>query len=124
MKKRILVVDDEQDCLFSVKQILEGKNSNYTVICVSNGIDCLKALEKNTLPDLIILDIMMPDIDGWTLYKKIKTHPFWNKIPIIFLSALPSEIDEKEKNNLVEEYIKKPFEIDELIKSVENVLKK
>jgi CheY-like chemotaxis protein len=124
MKKRILVVDDEQDCLFSVKQILEGKNSNYIVICASNGMDCLKELEKTTLPDLIILDIMMPDIDGWTLYNKIKTHPFWNKIPIIFLSALPNEIDEKEKNKLVVEYIKKPFEIDELIKCVENVLKK
>jgi putative two-component system response regulator len=124
MKKRIMIVDDDKDCLFSVKQILEGTNDSYTVICISNAMDCFNELKNGNIPDLILLDIMMPEIDGWTVFKKIKAHSVWKKIPLIFLSALPDERDEKIGGHSEITYIKKPFEIDELIKNINNILKK
>ncbi|MCK4491062.1 MAG: response regulator, partial [Candidatus Altiarchaeales archaeon] len=60
MSKKIMIVDDEPDILRSIKQLFEGMDDDYKVTCASSGIQCLKLLENNVIPDLILLDIMMP----------------------------------------------------------------
>ena len=84
MTKTILVVDDELDIRQSVKMILE--KNGYTVLTAENGDDCLIKI-KDTTPDLILLDIMMPEMDGWDVFTKLKENPYWAKVSIVFLTA-------------------------------------
>ena len=72
MAKKIMVVDDEPDILFTVGQMLEI--SGYEVIKATDGKDCLNKLNE-VIPDLVLLDIMMPEISGWDVAAKIKENP-------------------------------------------------
>jgi putative two-component system response regulator len=123
MKKRIIVVDDEPDHLFSVKQVLEGKDNKFEVICASSGLQCLELLKNDEIPDLILLDIMMPKMDGWTLNKQIKSNPLWKNIPIIFLSAKSDGMEKISEDFLVVDIIKKPYDIEELQRRIDTVFK-
>jgi len=82
-----MVVDDEEDQLFTVKKTLEYADKEFNVITINNGANCLQYLKNNDLPNLILLDIMMPEMTGWELYDKIKENNEWREIPIVFLSA-------------------------------------
>lgn len=119
MPKKVMIVDDEEDIRVSVKQILEI--SGYEVIPVENGTECLRQLEK-TVPDLIILDIMMPGISGWDVAAKIKQHPSWRKVPIVFLTAKGDEMSMGMGGLASEAYIVKPFDILTLKDNVEKIL--
>ena len=70
--KKIMVVDDNPDHLHSIKQTIENMDDDYRVTCASSGIRCLKLLENNEIPDLILLDIMMPKMNGWETFKTIQ----------------------------------------------------
>ena len=86
--KKIMLVDDEQDQIFSIKTGFEQEYPNeYEIIGVESGKKCFELLEKNVKPDLILLDIMMPDMDGWEVFDKLKANQSWKNIPIIFLTA-------------------------------------
>jgi len=123
MKKKIMVVDDDPDLLHSVKQILEEPESEYTVTCVSSGVRCIRSLENNEIPDLILLDIMMPEMSGWDTLKNIKENPSWKDIPIVFLTSRTDSISETTGKFLAADFIKKPFDIDDLKKRIDKVLK-
>jgi len=110
MKKKIMVVDDDPDLLHSIKQILEEPESEYTVTCVSSGVRCIRSLENNEIPDLILLDIMMPEMNGWQLYEKLKQNKIWKNIPTVFLTARTDETAEKAGRFLGDGYIEKPFD--------------
>jgi len=88
--KKILLVDDEEDILEFLKYNLEQEK--FEVLVSSNGRDALKKMEHN--PDLIVLDIMMPGMDGFELYKHIKSDKNYHHIPVIFLTAKAGETDE------------------------------
>jgi len=120
MAKKIMVVDDEPDILFSVGQMLEL--SGYEVIKAVDGKDCLNKLSEVT-PDLVLLDIMMPEMSGWDVAAKIKENPKWNNIPIVFLTAKGDTMSIGMGSIAAEDYITKPFDIKDLKIRVEKILK-
>lgn len=115
--KKILIVDDEQDIVESLKFVLEV--SGYNCYCAYNGEDGLK-LAKELIPDLIILDVMMPKINGYKISRLLKYDNKYKDIPIIMLTAR-SQIEDKliGEETGVNEYITKPFELDQVVKKVE-----
>lgn len=117
----ILVVDDTSFNLrlLSESLILEG----YQVKCVMNGQMALSIVEK-TPPDLILLDIMMPQIDGYEVCKRLKANRTTCDIPVIFLSALDEPLDKVKAFELGGvDYITKPFELVEVFARIQNHLK-
>jgi CheY-like chemotaxis protein len=121
---KILVVDDEEDQLFTVKKTLEYANKNFDIITLNSGNNCLQYLMNHDIPDLILLDIMMPEMTGWELYDKIREKDQWRDIPIVFLTARTDETAEKAGKFFGEDYIEKPFDADDLIKRIDKIIKK
>ncbi|HEC89862.1 MAG TPA: response regulator, partial [Thermoplasmatales archaeon] len=85
MKRKIMIVDDDENNNISFKIGFENRYNDYEVITAESGSECLKMLEEEKIPDVILLDIMMPGMSGWELYDRIKGNPTWKNIPIIFL---------------------------------------
>jgi CheY-like chemotaxis protein len=123
MVKTILVVDDYSDIVVSVKQVLEDPTGEYRVIGAESGEKCLQILQQNApLPDLILLDIMMPGMSGWDVAARIKQNDQWCDVPIVFLSAKGDEMSVGIGHLASEEYIVKPFDIMKLKECVKRVL--
>lgn len=123
MVKTIMVVDDEPDHIYTVRRILKGSSDEYEVIGANSAMDCLELLEKNVIPDLILLDIIMPEMSGWETYNKIKENLSWKNIPIVFLTARKNQVARNAGGFFGEDYITKPFDVTELKKRIDNVLK-
>ncbi len=106
IKQRILVVDDER---FNLTVLAELLKADYTVILAKNGEQALERAAKQA-PDLILLDIMMPEMDGYQVLKALKMNPATREVPVIFITGLKGEEDE-EKGLLLGavDYIAKPF---------------
>jgi two-component system alkaline phosphatase synthesis response regulator PhoP len=121
MAKKIMIVDDEPDILTTVGKILEL--DGYEVIRAVDGRDCLSKLNADT-PDLILLDIMMPEMSGWDVAARIKENPRWNTIPIVFLTAKGDVMSKGMGSLAAEDYITKPFDIKDLKNRVEKALNK
>ena len=123
MRKKIMVVDDEPDILFTVGQVLE--TSGYEVIKAKDGKECIELLNQlSEIPDLVLLDIMMPEISGWDVAAKIKENPRWKEIPIVFLTAKGDIMSIGMGNLTAEDYIVKPFDIKDLKERVDKILNK
>ncbi len=123
MPKKIMVVDDEPDILFTVGQVLE--TSGYEVIKAKDGKECIEKLNGlSEVPDLVLLDIMMPEISGWDVAAKIKENPAWKEIPIVFLTAKGDIMSIGMGNLTAEDYIVKPFDIKDLKERVDKILSK
>ena len=122
MVKKIMIVDDEPDIIFTVKMVLEEDNGEYEVISAKSGEECLGILEENKIPDLILLDVMMPEMSGWILYYHIKDNPSWKNIPIVFLTAKSDKVSEKTGRSLGDDFIKKPFDGTDLKNRINKVL--
>ena len=121
MKKTILVVDDEKDITDLLSYNLS--NNNYKVIVANDGFDAL--LKINSEIDLVLLDVMMPKLDGYDVCKKIKENPSTSNIPIIFLTAKSSTEDEYSGLVLgADDYIKKPIAMENLLLRINNLFKK
>ncbi|EMR74607.1 response regulator with CheY-like receiver domain and winged-helix DNA-binding domain [Thermoplasmatales archaeon SCGC AB-540-F20] len=123
MAKKIMAVDDDSDCLQSIRQALEHTDGEYKVTCVSSGVRCLELLENNEIPDLILLDIMMPEMSGWETLKILQENLSWRDIPVVFLTSRTDKIAKNTGNFLAADYIEKPFDIDDLKKRIDEVLK-
>jgi len=121
--KKIMVVDDENDQIFTIRHMFETYSKDYEIIGASNGKECLDILKKDELPDLIILDIMMPEMTGWEVFDRIKNTSKWSKIPILFLSARIDQSSTDAGNHLGEEYVTKPFNGVDLINKINKILK-
>ena len=120
-----MVVDDEPDIIFSIRKVLEEKaGDGYNIISAGNGKQCLELLKNNEMPDLILLDIMMPEMNGWVLYDMIKNNASWKDIPIVFLTARKDKLAVGAGELLGDDYITKPFESEELVNRIDKVLKK
>lgn len=122
MDNKILVVDDD----FSINELIKVnlELNGYNVIQAFDGIKAF-ALAKQEVPSLIILDVMMPEIDGFTVAKRIRENPQTKDIPIIMLTALSQLNDKVNGFNIgVDDYLVKPFEIDELLVRVRALLKR
>ena len=122
MKKSILTVDDEIGVVYTIKHGLEGLDPDFEVTCTNSGKQCFEFLEKNQAPDVILLDIMMPDMNGWEVLRKLKEHPSWQDIPVIFLTARTDKVAEQAGGFLAEDYIEKPFKIPELKQRIDKII--
>ncbi len=123
MTKKIMVIDDEPDILFTVGQMLEI--SGYEIIKARSGDEAIRTLsDLNINPDLILLDIMMPEVSGWDVAAKIKENPKWNSIPIIFLTAKGDTMSIGMGGLAADDYIVKPFNIEDLKNRVNKILNK
>jgi sigma-B regulation protein RsbU (phosphoserine phosphatase) len=114
--ERILLVDDNPTNLQVLFQTLEGRGCNLLI--AKNGETAL-AVAKKALPELILLDIMMPDLDGYEVCRRLKEDETTSEIPVIFLSALDETKDKVKGFHLgAVDYISKPFQADEVIARV------
>jgi excisionase family DNA binding protein len=121
-KKRIMVVDDDPDALTMVGNILS--NEGYELIKVSNATEVgLKAVQMT--PDLILLDFLMPDINGFEVCKALRANELTRSIPIMAVTCLTKEEDiERIFECGADEYLPKPFKVDQLQEKVEELIGK
>jgi two-component system alkaline phosphatase synthesis response regulator PhoP len=125
MAKRILVVDDDPDLVEAISMILKSKH--YEVIVAYGGIEGLEKT-KTEKPDLIVLDVMMPDKDGYTVCKELKADSVLCEIPVLLLTAVVSHISTTRFSHQMgmeteaDDYMDKPVEPVELVKRVEALL--
>ena len=120
MKKRILIVDDEPSILETVKLHLEL--SDYDVLAASDGMEALK-IARTEKPDLILLDLMLPKIDGYKVCKMLKMDRRFKSIPIIMLTAKAGSVDEVQGyESGADAYIKKPFDLEALSSLVQDMI--
>ncbi|MCS6815431.1 MAG: response regulator transcription factor [Cyanobacteria bacterium] len=119
--KRLLLIDDDPNLILLVKDYLEFRG--YEVITAENGREAIEILE-NELPDMIICDVMMPEMDGYSFVKHVRDDARTSWIPILFLSAKGQSQDRvKGLNTGADVYMVKPFEPEELVAQVESSLK-
>lgn len=119
-KKKILIVDDEQDVLLMLEKRLVAEG--YSVITATNGTDAI-ALAKSQRPDLIILDIVMPDIEGGKIAEWLKAVPETKNIPVIFLTALLSKTEERRESHVITgNTFAKPLDTEELLAHIKRLL--
>ena len=121
--KKIMVVDDDSDQISTVKYVLESSDNKYEIISANDGKQCLKLLKDNHIPDLILLDIMMPEMSGWEVYNQLKENSDWKNIPVIFLTARTDRTAKNAGEFLGDDYIEKPFNGEDLIKRIDDTLK-
>ena len=122
MIKKILVVDDEKDIVDIIKYNLE-REKEYEVLTASNGKQAIEAAETN--PDLILLDIMMPELNGFEVCKILKSNPQTSGIPVIFLTAKENEIDEILGLEIgADDYITKPISPRKVIARIKSVIRR
>lgn len=120
-QKQLLLIDDDPNLILLVKDYLEFRG--YKVVTAGNGREALDVLEA-LLPDMIICDVMMPEMDGYTFVKQVRENPETEWIPILFLSAKGQSQDRvKGLNTGADVYMVKPFEPEELVAQVESSLK-
>lgn len=120
--RRLVYIEDEQEMIDLVRLILNRRGME--VIGALGGREGLERVRAQ-LPDLVLLDLMMPDMDGWDVYHHIKADETTRSIPVIVITAKAQSIDKVLGLHIakVDDYISKPFSPQELIDSVEKVLK-
>lgn len=122
IRTKILLVDDEIDTLLPLKMSLEAED--YLVLGASNGFEALE-LAKTNIPDLILLDIMMPGMDGYEVCVQLKKYPVTRNIPVIMLTAKDA-VREKVKGLDIgaDDYVTKPFNLNELKARIKSVIRR
>ncbi|BAY43661.1 LuxR family two component transcriptional regulator [Scytonema sp. HK-05] len=119
--KRLLLIDDDPNLILLVKDYLEFRG--YDVTTAENGREALEVLEQD-IPDMIICDVMMPEMDGYTFVEQVRQTERTSWIPVLFLSAKGQSADRvKGLNKGADVYMVKPFEPEELVAQVESSLK-
>lgn len=121
MPKRIMIVEDDPDMADIIKLVME--DAGYETTSIYSGRECLHRI-KEVKPDLVLLDIMMPEMDGWEVHRRLKEDEETKDIPIIAVTAKTQSIDKMIGLHVVgvSDYITKPFGRKELVDSVKKVL--
>lgn len=120
--EKILIVDDEEHIVELIKFNLE--NNGYKTICAYNGVDAVKFAKKEN-PDLVLLDVMLPQMDGYDVCREIRKNESIASTPVIMITAKGEEIDKILGLELgADDYITKPFSVRELVARVKAVLRR
>jgi DNA-binding response OmpR family regulator len=119
LRKSILIVDDEKDVLDSLSVFL--RRNGYGVLVADNGKEGLR-LAKKEIPSLLILDLMLPDIDGSDVAAALLSHPSTREIPIIFLTSIMTKPEQEESGELIANrtIVAKPCKTDEILSLVKD----
>ena len=121
-KIKVLIADDDSVVLDVIETVFT--NAGYTTICVANGNDVFSKI-KEEMPDVILLDVMMPDMDGFTVKSWLNEDKTTANIPVFFVTGKDTTEDKISGLNLGAcDYIVKPFDNHELLKRIEAVIKK
>jgi len=120
-QRHIVYIEDDVEMIGLVKLILEGKG--FRVTGAEGGREGLEIVQRE-LPDLVLLDLMMPDIDGWDVFQKMRSIEATQDIPVIVITAKAQNIDRVLGLHFakVDDYISKPFKPQDLVSSVSKVL--
>ncbi len=118
--RRVIYIEDEPEMVDLVRLILKRKN--YEVIGANGGREGLDMVRR-LLPDVVLLDLMMPDMDGWEVYQQLKAEESTRDIPVIVITAKAQNIDKVLGLHIakVNDYISKPFSPKELVDSLQKV---
>lgn len=121
IKRKVVCVEDEAEIIDLIRLILGRKGFDLTG--AAGGLEGLEAIRR-VKPDLVLLDLMMPDMDGWEVYQQMKADPELKNIPVIVVTAKAQSIDKILGLHIakVDDYVTKPFGPQELLQSVERVL--
>jgi DNA-binding response OmpR family regulator len=121
IKKKVVCVEDESEIIDLIRLILGRKGFDLTG--ATGGLEGLETIRR-VKPDLVLLDLMMPDMDGWEVYQQMKADPELKNIPVIVVTAKAQSIDKILGLHIakVDDYVTKPFGPQELLQSVERVL--
>lgn len=123
MSHRILIVEDEQDLLLALEYNLEREG--YTVLSASTGTEALRKAEGDPRPELVLLDLMLPDMTGTEVCRTLKGSPATKDIPVIMVTAKGEEIDRVVGFEVgADDYVVKPFSMRELVLRVRAILKR
>lgn len=118
--KRVLVVDDEHDTLELLRLMLEL--NGYQAFTVLNSIEAIRVAQDNR-PDCALLDIMMPELDGFTLCKMMRLHPATMRLPIIFVTAYSAlDLEDRRREAGADMVLMKPVGMDALIEGIEKAI--
>ena len=123
----ILIVDDDPDILDAITTILETQP--YRLNTARDGKQCM-AMVNEEIPDLLILDLLMPHMDGWGVIREMRSEPRFNTVPIMILTTVIEDASRRRyelETNMamdVQDYVQKPVRPDELIRRAENLLRK
>ena len=119
----VVCVEDEPEMIDLIQLILNRKG--FEVIGANGGIQGLETIRK-VKPDLVLLDLMMPEMDGWQVYQQLKADESTQNIPVIVVTAKAQNIDKVLGLHIakVDDYISKPFSLQELVDRVDKVLKR
>ena len=120
MNSTILIVDDEIHLVKILRFTLE--HEGYNVISAFDGMEAIEKIESER-PDLVILDLMLPGIDGYKVCNRIKKNEELKDIPIIILSARDFENENIEEKILADMLMQKPFNTEKLLKAIDNLIK-
>jgi two-component system response regulator VicR len=122
-KRRVLCIEDEPEMIDLIRLILERKG--FEVLGAVGGQEGLDFVRREK-PDLVLLDLMMPDVDGWEVYRQMKADEELQHIPVVVVTAKAQSIDKVLGLHIakVDDYVTKPFGPGDLVESVERVLKK
>jgi DNA-binding response OmpR family regulator len=119
MTQQILIVDDEADFIELVKFRLSDLSCDFLV--ANDGVQALSQARQYK-PDLILLDILLPDMDGLSVCEILKRQPATKKIPIIFMSALSSDVTKRTAAMQAEDFFTKPLDLERLVNRVRSLL--
>jgi len=120
-RKLIVCIEDEPEMIDLIRLIL--RRANYDFVGAVGGVEGLEAV-RNNKPDLVLLDLMMPDVDGWEVYRQMKADDDLKAMPVIVITAKAQSIDRVLGLHIakVDDYITKPFGPQELLDSVAAIL--
>ena len=119
-KKKILVIDDDEIHLSMVQNLLDTK---YEVLTAKSGKEAISLLLGGVIPCLILLDIIMPHMDGWETYNKLKGLSLLKDCPIAFVTSLDGREEREQANKLgAAGYITKPYDKEDLVNQVEKII--
>ena len=120
--KRILLIEDNHSLREEIVNVLELEG--FDVVTAENGRVGLERLQEG-LPDVVLCDLMMPDMDGYETLQAIRSHPAMHTLPVILLTARDDETCKTKGAELgADDYVTKPFKIPELLRALENISKK
>jgi DNA-binding response OmpR family regulator len=119
MVPRILIVDDENDFIELLQYKLAGHG--YELIVANDGVHALSQA-RQAKPNLILLDILLPDLDGLSVCEILRRQPSTRKIPIIFMSALSSEVTKRTASMNADDFFTKPLDLNRLEKRIDELL--
>ena len=122
MSRTLLVIDDSKSILSVISYIFSSK---FTVVKKLNGLEALEWIEQGNIPDIIVSDIDMPEMDGFTLLKNLKSNKVFDDIPFIILSSIDNSAEKIRCLKMgADDYVVKPFNPEELEARIANIIRR